>query len=135
MACLVPLIEEVTSRALVISYLKRHGAILSVLISAIVFALLHPISNFMFTLIAGIVFAVQYWGSGSLWPSLISHVVVNTLIQLDWYCLNGQWNPQADSLPLLIPGIVAAIVGLGCLVGVAVLIDIKALGKSMPAEG
>lgn len=100
MALLVPIIEEVTHRAYVLSAFRSRGPIIAITLSALVFAVYHPIASWSFTFLAGLVFGIQYWNSGSLWPSLISHATVNALIQLDWRCLNGHWNPPATQLPL-----------------------------------
>jgi membrane protease YdiL (CAAX protease family) len=56
---------------------------------------------------AGLVFGTQYWITRSLWPSLITHATINLLIQFDWRCLQGLWNPPANDLPLVVPGAVA----------------------------
>lgn len=104
MAIMVPLIEEVVHRSYVQSHLRHRGAVIAVLVSALVFAAFHRPSTWSFSFIAGIVFGMQYWISGSLWPSLLSHATVNALILADWRCLGTQWNPPAAELPLLLPG-------------------------------
>ena len=100
MTLMVPIVEEVTHRAYVQSALRRRGPIIAVSLSAMIFAVFHPPASWPFTFFAGVVFGIQYWNSGSLWPSLISHATVNAVIQLDWRCLHGQWNPPASGLPL-----------------------------------
>jgi len=75
------------------------------------------------------VFGIQYWKSGSLWPSLISHATVNALIQLDWRCLNGQWNPPAGALPLWQVGVPAALVLLVASAS-AILLSLKKVHRS-----
>ena len=100
MTVMVPVVEEVAHRAYVQSALRRRGPIIAVSLSAMIFAVFHPPASWPFTFFAGLVFGIQYWNSGSLWPSLISHATVNALIQLDWRCLHGQWNPPASGLPL-----------------------------------
>jgi membrane protease YdiL (CAAX protease family) len=122
MAVLVPIVEEVTHRAYVQSSLRRRGPVVAIAVSATVFAILHPPSNWSFTFVAGVVFGIQYWNSPSLWPSLISHATYNSLIQIDWRCLHGVWNPPISELPLWRIGIPAtgilvfATISIACLI-------------------
>jgi len=110
MAVMVPIIEEVTHRAYVQSSLRHRGPVIAIAASAMVFAVFHPSSSLWFTFVAGVVFGVQYWNSGSIWPSLISHATVNGLIQVDWRCLHGIWNPPISELPLWRIGVPATAV-------------------------
>jgi len=107
MAVLVPIIEEVTHRGYVQSSLRHRGPVIAIAVSATVFAVFHPFSNWSFTFVAGVVFGVQYWNSGSIWPSLISHATVNSLVQVDWRCLHGIWNPPVSELPFWRVGLAA----------------------------
>lgn len=110
MAFLVPLIEEVIHRAYVQSYVHHLGPVIAVLISALIFAVLHRPPSWFFSFVAGIVFGAQYWLTGSLWLALLSHATVNALIQLDWRCLRTQWNPPESNLPLWMPGVLSVVV-------------------------
>ena len=110
MAILVPLIEEIVHRGYFQTALRHRGAIVSVLLSALVFAIFHKLASWPFAFLAGVIFGTQYWVTRSLWSSLISHATINGLIQVDWRCLSGQWNPRADELPLLLPGVTAVLV-------------------------
>ncbi len=115
MTVLVPIIEEITHRGYIQTALHHRGGFIAVLISALAFAVFHKLTSWPFAFFAGIVFGVQYWATRSLWSSLISHATINGLIQLDWRCLNGQWNPQSADLPLLLPGITAVLTFVVCL--------------------
>lgn len=106
MAIMVPLIEEVIHRGYVMTALRHRGFIVSVLVSALVFMILHGFASWPFSFVGGLVFGLQYWATQSLWSSLISHATVNGLIQIDWRCLSFQWNPQTD-VPLMMPGLLA----------------------------
>ena len=107
MAVMVPITEELTHRADIQTALRRRGPIVAIAASAVIFAVFHPPSSWPFTFFAGVVFGIQYWNTGSLWPSVISHATVNGLIQVDWRCLHGIWNPPASDLPLWRLGILA----------------------------
>lgn len=118
MVLMVPIVEEVTHRAYVQSSLRRRGPVVAIAASAAVFAIFHPPSHWSFTFVAGVVFGIQYWNARSLWPSLISHATFNSLVQVDWRCLHGIWNPPISELPLWRIGIPAA----GVLVFATILI-------------
>lgn len=110
MAILVPLIEEIVHRGYIQTALRHRGAVVSILLSALIFAIFHKLGSWPFAFSAGIAFGAQYWVTRSLWSPLLSHATVNGLIQVDWRCLSGQWNPRADELPLLVPGVTAVFV-------------------------
>jgi len=122
MAVMVPLVEELTHRAYVQTALNRFGPIVAVAGSAVVFTVLHKPGGWEFVFVGGIVFGTQYLLTGSLWSSLITHATVNGLAQLDWRCLNGQWNPHSSVLPLWDTGSIAVTVLLTTVVGIACLL-------------
>ncbi len=111
---LTPVIEEVVHRGYILTALRKRGMLAAIVVSAMVFAVFHNLTSMPFAFFGGIIFGIQYWKSGSLWPSLITHSTVNTLVILDWRCLKGQWNPVRDEFPLLLPGALAAIVIVVC---------------------
>ena len=115
MSMMVPLIEEITHRAYVQTSLRRYGWLVAIPCSATAFAVFHPPSSWEFVFFGGLVLGAQYWLTGSLWSSLITHATVNGLIQFDWRCLNTQWNPRPEDLPLWYPGIVACVIAVACL--------------------
>jgi len=123
MAILVPVIEEVVHRGYVLSVLRNRGIIVSVLVSAVVFAVFHRMSSWSFVFLAGLVFGTQYWYTHSLWASVISHATINGLIQIDWRCLSGRWNPRAEDIPVLLPGIIATALLIGCFVTIVALLQ------------
>jgi membrane protease YdiL (CAAX protease family) len=60
--------------------LRRYGPVLAGLLSAAVFGLAHvwpPLVLFAF--LAGVVHAWLRERSGSIWPAVVSHTVINTL--------------------------------------------------------
>ena len=122
MSVLTPLIEEVTHRGYFLAALQGRGVLQAVVISALIFAVFHRLASIPFTFFAGVVFAVQYLHSRSLWPSLISHCTVNTLILLDWWCLSGHWNPGSEDIPLWLPAVASALLILACLLALYALL-------------
>lgn len=75
---LTPLGEEFLFRGVVANALLRYGAVVGVIGSALIFAVMHGI-NFVFpaALIAGLVTAEIFRRSGSIWPAVVVHVVFN----------------------------------------------------------
>ena len=115
MAALVPVIEEVVHRGFVQSALYRYGPATAIVGAAAVFTVLHPPGSWGFVFSAGLMLGVQYHITKSLWSSLISHATINALIQLDWRCLRGEWNPPATELPLIESFAVALILFFVCI--------------------
>lgn len=122
MAVMVPVIEEVTHRAYIQTAFHDRGPFIAILVSATLFAIFHPTASWAFTFFAGVVLGSQYWYSGSLWPSLISHATVNGLIQVDWRCLTVEWNPRVTELPILSSGIPAVLVLLTSIIVIFILV-------------
>ncbi|MEQ3551393.1 CPBP family intramembrane glutamic endopeptidase [Pseudonocardia nematodicida] len=82
LAVLTPIGEELTFRGVVTTALMRYGAVVAVVGSAVVFALMHGINAvFVTALIVGLVTAEMRRRSGSVWPGVAVHVVNNALAQ------------------------------------------------------
>ena len=107
MAVLVPVTEEIVHRGVVQSALVHRGRVVAIASSALIFAVFHPPSSYVFVFLFGIVFGLQFWNAGTLWSTLITHATYNALVQLDWRCLQTQWNPPGPSLPLWTEGTAA----------------------------
>jgi len=107
MALLVPILEEVIDRGLIQSSFAHRGRTQAVLMSALVFTVFHPPAGLVATYIAGVIMGLQFWNTGTLWFSTITHATYNGLVQLDWRCVTGSWNPPATDLPLYVPGIIS----------------------------
>lgn len=80
-ALITPILEEVVHRGVVYGRLRRMmGFIPSVIISALIFAILHfNIVQFIYAFLLGIIFALFVEKSGRLYPAVIAHVVANAL--------------------------------------------------------
>lgn len=114
MAVLVPITEEIICRGFIQSSLNRYGPQVAIVGSAAVFTIFHRPDSWDLVFIAGVVFGTQFWITKSLWASLLTHSTINGLIQLDWRCLRGQWNPPSSDLPLAVPGTLSALLFVGC---------------------
>lgn len=125
MAVIVPVIEEVTHRGLIQSWLMHRGPVIAIASSAFLFMLFHRPSSWAIAFLAGLVLGTQFWRTRTVWISLITHSTVNFLIQIDWRCLQVRWNPSPSSLPLWS-------VGMACMLVLAVaLISILCLLRQL----
>ena len=78
-ALITPFLEELLHRGVVYGRLRRRmNMVPSVLISALIFAVLHfNVVQFIYAFLLGIVFALFVEKSGYLYPAVIAHVVAN----------------------------------------------------------
>ncbi len=121
-ALLVPVIEEVFHRGYVFTATLRFGLLPAILLSAVVFAAFHKPGTWPVAFATGIVFATQYWRTGSLWSSTISHATFNAIHQFDWRCLRGYWNPTTEQLPVAGVGSGATVAFLAAAAAIIVLL-------------
>ena len=93
MVCLVaPFVEEVLFRGILYAWLRRRwGVPVSSLVSGICFSLLHGIV-WLIPAIArlGVLLAVIYEKSGSIWPSIVTHATFNAATVILLYILTSQ---------------------------------------------
>ncbi len=86
-ACIFgPIMEEICFRGLVLDGLlkTRCRPWLAILISALLFALLHGLgANFVTALLFGILVSWLYWRTGSIIPGIIIHITNNSLTAID----------------------------------------------------
>lgn len=84
---LTPIVEETLNRGLIYGYLrKKFGVLLGLLIQSIIFTFLHvdliisdPIPQIIQKFVLGLILGALYELSGSLYPSMICHGVLNFL--------------------------------------------------------
>ena len=104
--CLIPVTEEIINRGLIQSWLMPRGRVYAVTVSAVIFAVFHPLAAFPLTFVFGIVLGIQFANTKTLWAVIITHATFDLLVLLDWRCLYTVWNPPASDLPMV--GIAAA---------------------------
>lgn len=79
-AVLPPLAEEFAFRGIVLSHLRRHGEFLAVLVSALLFALVHGnVVQIPFAFLAGIALGVAYVKTNNLLVPIVIHLLNNGL--------------------------------------------------------
>ena len=75
-----PLIEEMACRGLIFSGMRKDmSALGAILLSALAFGMIHMnINQFLYAFVLGFFFAMAVEATGSIWPSVIMHMVINT---------------------------------------------------------
>ena len=80
LAVLTPLGEEFLFRGVVTTVLLRYGALVGVVGSAVVFALMHGVNEVLpAAVIVGLIAAELYRRSGSIWPGVLMHALYNAI--------------------------------------------------------
>jgi len=128
MAVLVPFVEEIINRGLIQASLVRHNRAFAIIVSAFLFAVYHPFAGIPFVFVFGIVFGIQFANTRTLWATVITHATYNGLVQFDWRCMHGAWNPVLDDLPILGVGILALTALLLSSLAIGILITGKWFG-------
>ena len=109
-ACIFgPIMEEICFRGLVLDGLlkTRCRPWLAILISALLFALLHGLgANFVTAMLFGILVGWLYWRTGSIIPGIIIHITNNSLTAID---ISNQTN--AFYLIILVVSLVLLVYG------------------------
>lgn len=80
-ATLAPLCEEIAFRGWLLTALRtRHSAGVSIVLSGLLFAIMHldPV-RFSGVLALGVLYAWLTWRSGSVWPAILAHATNNGL--------------------------------------------------------
>ena len=122
MAILVPVTEEIIHRGIVQSGFVQRGPIVAIGVSALLFAVFHQPSSYVFVFLIGIALGIQFWRTRTLWATFITHGTYNGLTQLDWICLNTRWQPAPGDLPILHVGAIALTIGFITCIGIVVLL-------------
>ena len=130
MAILVPITEEILHRGVLQSAFVSRGPIVAIGLSALLFALFHQPSSYIWVFLIGIVVGIQFWRTRMLWTTIITHGIYNGLTQFDWICLNSRWQPAPQELPLVQVGMTAVFVGFIACTGISVLLYRCAPGRT-----
>lgn len=74
--------EEFANRGMLLNGLKRLGAKKAILISALLFALMHlNVGQFGYAFLVGIFLAFLFLATGSIWPGIIIHFLNNGIVE------------------------------------------------------
>ena len=118
----VPVTEEFVHRGVIQGALSRKGPYFAIFTSSLLFALVHNPDNFVWVFIVGVVLGLLYWTTRSIWVPIVSHATYDGLIILDDLCLQLNWNPSKDNLPMLAQGLSALLIVGGCMLSIILLI-------------
>ena len=125
-AVVAPVVEELLFRGVVAESLRRNGAVIAVVVSAVLFALAHlqwSAAGIAYFSVCGVILGVLYWRRG-LWASISAHAAFNGSLVLlavvvalgpthllsangvsvnarsDWHLVEGDVAPAAAQLAL-----------------------------------
>ena len=77
-AVAAPIFEEIVYRKLVIDRLRRYGDLFAVVVSGLIFGLIHGnFSQFFYATLLGFLFALVYLYSGKLRYTIALHIAIN----------------------------------------------------------
>lgn len=111
LAIIPAILEEFIFRGIVFNGLKKRGVWFASLISALMFAMVHlSISQFVYPIIMGIVFALVFNKTGSLIYSIIVHLCNNFIVVLISYISNFTGRPLAELNTSSALGIVLSVI-------------------------
>jgi len=115
MGLMTPVVEEIINRGVILPKLLQGGRWRAILLSALLFTVLHKQAALAFAFCAGVVFAWQAMTFKTLWAPLISHVVTNSIVVLDETCLQMRWWPEQLTPALIAFGVSTFAVAVVCL--------------------
>jgi len=111
---LIPVIEEVVNRGLILQSLLHRRKVLAVVLSSVLFAIMHAPQAMILAFFVGLFLAVQMIKCKTLWAPLITHATYNAVALLDWECVGMHWNPAGATHSMIPAGLVAsALVAVG----------------------
>ena len=94
--------EEFLFRGVIYGNLRPYGKTQAILISSLLFALMHQnIGQFFYTFVGGIAMALMYELTGSIWCSIIYHMFNNELAVLTEVLYYGKFGEAVEPLLIL----------------------------------
>ena len=107
--------EEFLFRGVIYGNLRPYGRTQAILISAALFALMHQnVGQIFYTFTAGIIMALMYELTGSIWCGVLYHMINNQLSVIVQYLYYGRYGESIESL-LTAWDIMICILGLGAI--------------------
>ncbi len=108
MSFLVPTIEEIGNRGLILQSLLRRGRLFALMLSSVLFALMHDPQAIAVAFLVGLFLGTQMINCKTLWGPLITHATYNAVAILSWECVRVQWNPIDTKSAVMGTGSIAA---------------------------
>lgn len=100
-AILVPPVEEVVNRGFLLHRLLPRGRLMSIAVTAVLFAAMHKPGTWPVALAIGVILALQALNFGTLWAPVVAHATFNAAAVVDWECFRIIWNPPASDPALM----------------------------------
>ena len=108
--------EELLFRGVYYTNLRPYGRTQAVLISALLFALMHQNpAQIIYTFMAGMVMAMMYELTGSIWCSILFHLLNNEMAVLSEILIYGKFGENA-SMGFFLLDIVTVVLGIAALI-------------------
>ena len=77
----VPFGEELLFRGVFYTWLRRWGIVVAMIGSSLIFGINHGLNvDFPATVVLGLLLALAYERSGSIWPGVVGHILYNLLV-------------------------------------------------------
>jgi len=112
MSILTPIQEEIVNRGFILGSLSHKDPRYAVVLSAVLFAILHKPSGIPDAFVFGLFAGVQLLNYQTLWAPIIAHGTYNLLHTLDWACLHVTWLPEDPTTSTILFGSGTLLVGL-----------------------
>jgi membrane protease YdiL (CAAX protease family) len=132
MALLVPVVEEVINRGFLLHALLPRGTVMSVSLSACLFAVVHRTDTGVAAFVAGLFLGVQLLNARTLWAPLLAHAAYNASATFQWDCFRIIWNPPAEDPALAAMTRIAAPTAVMGILICCFLVSKKAIGARPP---
>ena len=116
-ALLPAVVEEFIFRGLIFNGYKRRNPLMAILLSAMLFGLIHMnLNQFSYAFVIGIIFGLMAYATGSLLPSIMAHFIINgTSVVIAHMTTDGTKEPIATEVKLEMVDYLYAYAGLGML--------------------
>ncbi len=126
--------EEYLFRGIIYGHLRPFGQKQAIFISALMFALMHQnLAQLFYTFIAGILLAIMYEYTGSIWCGVLCHLLNNELAVIYEVLVYGAFG-EAASLVMLVWDLVLIVIGVASAVILILLNRRRKAGKQTTAE-
>ena len=126
-AVLTPLLEEFIHRGFIFHALLSRGKVLAIILSAVLFGVMHNPQAIFVAFLIGLLLAVMTLNLRTLWGPIIVHATYNLAAIFDWDCLHAAWNPAETTPRIAAIGFVASLTMLTC---IALLVWLVRAGKA-----
>ena len=130
-ATLTPVFEEFVHRGFILHTLLPRGDSLAIVLSAVLFGVMHKPDSIIMAFLIGLPLAVLAMNLRTLWAPIIIHATFNLVAILDWNCLHPNWNPAGTSPQLNVIGSVSVAVMLISLASIFLLLRYAKAGAQI----